>query len=203
MTSPAKSSPQHQKKSSRSQAGKPTTSAARESAIEKRKEARRRDTIAGAYYALTEKERQFVVAIVAGASESDAAISAGYRADRAVLGSVALLRKTIVRAAIYDLRTRGVAGVEPAATPELTTAEINRIALMPDDLLQDRPTYGQKLKALELKAKLEGKLQSKNALGQGGAEVVRLLVESARRRHGVTVDVVPETVDVPRISGST
>jgi hypothetical protein len=141
------------------------------------KERRRQRQTQGAIYDLSPRERRFVMALVGGCSDVESAIQAGYRSDRAAAGALTQMRKPIVRAAVFHYRTAAVPeGVDPYAH------ELSRLALIPEDLLADKPTWQRKIQALELTLKLQNKFPGHLSGVTGGAVVVNILVEAAKKR---------------------
>jgi hypothetical protein len=164
-----------------------TTKAGRAARKARVEEARRERQTKGAIYELTHRERVFALAIVAGSSEVEAAAAAGVRQDRAERAALALMRKPIVRAAIFQFRA--------AKIPEGVDRyqhEVACLALIPDDLLVNKPSFVDKRWALETMLKLQNKFPGRlGAEGGGNTVVLNILVEAAKKR-GVTVTALQQ-----------
>lgn len=101
-----------------------------------------------AWWYLMPRERAFVTALLQPGAANDiegAARHAGYKDE---LIGYRLMKKMTVRAALYqksaDLVREGVIDTSQ------WLREVGRIAFMPGEMLKDRPTAADKLKALEL-----------------------------------------------------
>jgi hypothetical protein len=90
------------------------------------------------------------------------------------------MRKPIIRAAIYALQTSVVPeGADPYEH------EVKRLALYPEDLLADKPTFRQKQWALETMLKINKRFPNRgggDGTGGGDTQLVRLLQRAARKR---------------------
>lgn len=169
------------------------------------------DKTTSAIYYLTPREREFVNGVCTGMEYSSAAEAAGYKQQgRALINKTyTLMRRPIVRAAIYQTMsaTFGKANI----TTEQTLRELSTIAFMPDHMLQDRPRYSDKLRALELLAKYQ-RMLDKFVHVEGEVSVVGLIVGSARRekakleRENITDGVIDtktaEPVLIEKVNGS-
>ena len=133
-----------------------------------------------AIYYLTVAERQFVCNLATGMSQVDAAKLAGYQGNDSSIRSAAsrMLARPIVRAALYEQVSAafGKANIET----EQTLRELASIAFMPSHMLEGKPKYSDKLRALELLARYQRMLDT-HVHHDGEVGVVGLIVNSAKR----------------------
>lgn len=172
---------------------------------------RKLDRTTAAIYYLTPREREFVGHVCAGLEYSKATEAAGYKLQGKALinKTYRLMRRPMVRAAIYQTMSAlfGKANI----TTEQTLRELATIAFMPDDMLEGRPRYQDKIRALELLAKYQ-RLLDKFVHHTGEVSVVGLIVGSARRERAalerqVSEEAVleprtPEPVLIEKVNGS-
>jgi hypothetical protein len=105
-------------------------------------------TVHDAYWFLKPRERKFVDNLLSGMSYRDAFKAAGFDPKGDGGNYIKVMRKPVVRAAIYQKVK------EHEAQGDISTSqwlrELSTLAFMPSDMLSGPPTWRDKLKALEL-----------------------------------------------------
>jgi hypothetical protein len=130
-----------------------------------------------ALYHLTPAELRFVQAVASGKNHTDAIKEAGFRGDgtRGRVRAWRLMQKPVVRAAIYELMVQAFDKASIEVTQWLR--EVATIGFMPADMLDGKPKYSDKMKALTLIGEFQ-KLLEKTAPGAQPASVINLIVQA-------------------------
>lgn len=159
--------------------------------LRKVKKERREDQTKSALYHLTPQELRFVQAVASGKSHTDAIKDAGFRGDgnRGRVRAWRLMQKPVVRAAIYELMIKAFDKAEIEVTQWLR--EVAMIGFMPGDMLEGKPKYSDKIKALTLLGDFQ-KLLEKTAPGSAPVSVINLIVQAGNAAR--QVQAVPEPV---------
>lgn len=143
-----------------------------------------REQMSAAIYHLMPRERLFVAHVAGGMKHEHAVLAAGYALEGGALNDKAysLMKKPLIRAAIYQ----AVSGSFARASIETdqTLRELATIAFMPDHMLEGRPRWQDKLRALELIGRFQ-RLLDKHVQHEGEISVVDLIRGSARRERAI------------------
>ncbi|HXI41601.1 MAG TPA: hypothetical protein VNH83_16585 [Bryobacteraceae bacterium] len=143
----------------------------------RKKRTKRDEETKSALYYLTPGELRFVQAIASGKTQVEAIKAAGYRGDgtRGRVRAWRLMQKPVVRAAIYELMCQAFDKTSIEVTQWLR--ETATIAFMPADMLQGKPKYSDKIKALTLVGDFQ-KLLERTSPGSQPRSIINLIVQA-------------------------
>ena len=154
---------------------------------------------------LTIKQQAFVMAMCDPycKGQTEAARRAGYTGGRAAITATELMRKPEIIREIERQRAAKFGAQIEAIERKAKTGEVSRESLCHecDEVIEECKTGGagswqmqNRLKAIELKAKLNGLLTDKVEVGL--SDKIMQILESARRRSGITsLPPAPEPIE--------
>lgn len=144
-----------------------------------KKEARDNQTKSALYH-LTPQELRFVQSVASGKPHSEAIKDAGYRGDgsRGRVRAWRLMQKPVVRAAIYELMCEAFDKSSIEVTQWLR--ETATLAFMPADMIEGKPKWSDKVKALTLVGDFQ-KLLEKTSPGKGPTSIINLIVQAGNQ----------------------
>ena len=145
----------------------------------------------GALYHLTPQELRFVKGVATGMNHTEAVKAAGFRGDgqRGVSRGWRLMQKPVVRAALYELMCDAFdkAGIETAQW----LREVACIAFIPDALIDGKPRYQDKLKALDLLGNFQKILERSAPPAKSEVNIINLITQTIPKGAAAApVDVV-------------
>lgn len=147
----------------------------------KKAETVRSNQTKGALYHLTPQELRFVKGVATGMNHTEAVKAAGFRGDgqRGVSRGWRLMQKPVVRAALYELMCDAFdkAGIETAQW----LREVACIAFTPDALIDGKPRYQDKLKALDLIGNFQ-KILDKAAPVKSEVNIINLITQTQPKK---------------------
>jgi hypothetical protein len=157
------------------------------------------DVPKNAIYFLTPAELRFAQAKATGQTDEDAIRAAGYRGDsgRARVRAHRLMKRPVVRAAVYELAARAMteAGIEVTQVMR----EYAFLAFMPPEMIEGKPKWSDKRGALDRLGDYLKLFNRASPEGGGGPKtLLQLIVQAGQqltvkdgRGNSSTIEAVP------------